>query len=191
MVDALKKELKKMTDTTTPAQNLLTMMGDVKGKRIAMDSVAGDFKLLAIELFKSGANIVVSDREKLRVQELNRVLFEMVDSANRYRAVPFGNIMFEPVDIFLALDPTESTVPQNAAFKRKIDWTDSRIQGAASSAKPPASQAAKPAEPPAAAAKPATPTAAPATQPNGVPVAKPQPAQPAKPAASVVAPASK
>ena len=169
--------------TTTPTssperqilRNLLTNLGEVRGKRIAIDSVSGEFFHFAIELFKRGAQIVVSDRDKTKIQSLNRVLFEMSESANRYRTVPFCNIMFEPVDIFIALDPTESPVPTNAAFKRKVSFNDPEFTAGVGAAKattqptqPPASS--KPAaanQPTASAAPPTTAVKGPA-QPAGV-----------------------
>lgn len=121
-----------MTDTTnstaqplsTAVQKVFKLLGEVTGKRIALDTVGGSAFELAIELFKRGAHIVVADRDKSRIQALNRILFEMSGSVNRYRTVPFGNIMFEPVEILLALDKEQPETPSHAAFQRKITLDD-------------------------------------------------------------------
>lgn len=118
------------TMTAAQKEDILKRLGAVRNKRIAMDCVTGDFGRLAIALFKLGANIVVADRDKTQVQALNRILFEMSDSANRYRTVPIGNIMFEPVDIFIAIEP-DSKVPPHAAFKSRLPWIHSEVSGAA------------------------------------------------------------
>ena len=122
-----------MTDTTNTTgaqplsaavQKVLKLLGEVDGKRIAIDTVNGPAFELAIELFKRGAHIVVADRDKARIQGLNRILFEMSGSVTRYRTVPFGNIMFEPVEILLALDRDQPETPPHAAFQRKITLDD-------------------------------------------------------------------
>jgi hypothetical protein len=151
---------------------LLNSLGDVKGKRISMDSVAGEYKDLAIELFKREARIVVADRDKANVQALNRILFEMSGSADRYRTVPFSNIMFEPADLFLSIDKQSDSDkdPANVAFSRKISINEPATKPSAQTTTQaaPTAQASAPAQ--AAPAQPAAQKQAPApAKPAGQP----------------------
>lgn len=96
-------------------------LGNTNGKRISINHLDETGTTLALTLFKNGASVVVADRDNLQVNKLNRLLYELSGSAYRYRAVAFGSIQHEPVDIFIDLVNLEEEIKKeyNDGYKHR------------------------------------------------------------------------
>lgn len=101
--------------------NFIASLGNTNGKRVSINHLDEVGTAIAMTLFMNGASVVVADRDNLQVNKLNRLLYEMSGSAYRYRAVAFGSIRLEPVDIFIDLvNPEEEQEKDlNDGFKQR------------------------------------------------------------------------
>ena len=67
-------------NTTTSMQpsnsfeGLSAKIGRIDGRKIGINNVSGALKEIAVELFKQGAILVVADRSKEAVLELNKII---------------------------------------------------------------------------------------------------------------------